>query len=146
MRQQARRKNQRGVSALLIIGVLVMLGGLIPYAFGLLTSVNSGHARELSAARAEQAAQAGLDWGRFRVRTGVTPQCTALQNITTLPGSLQPYTVTVRCTTSTFPEGGLITTRYRIQADACNVPQAGACPNANASADYVQRTAVVTVP
>jgi MSHA biogenesis protein MshP len=135
------RSHQRGLSGLLVLAVLVLLASVSAYAVGLVTSVHSGYARELSHSRASQAAQAGLDWGRYRVLAGAAPLCTAAQNITTLPGTLQPYTVTVRCTTTgPYTETGAPVRAYRLLATACNQPLAGQCPNAAAGADYVENT------
>ena len=135
------RPRQRGFSAVLMIAVLVLLGGLTTYAVGLVSSVHDGQGRALASTRAEAGAQAGLDWGRYRVTIPATPQCAAAQSINTLPGTLQPYTVTVRCTASgPFNEGGSPVTHFRIVATACNVPQGGACPNANPTSAYVERT------
>jgi len=139
---QTPRRRCRGLSGLLVIAVLVMLGGLTTYAVGLVTSVHSGYARELSAARAQQAALAGLDWGRFRISNGAAAICSAAQNLTPLPGTLQPYTVTVRCTASgPYTETATLVRIYSISATACNLPAGGNCPNAAASADYVEFTA-----
>lgn len=141
-----RRQAQRGLSGMLVIAVLVVLGGLTTYSVGLVTSVHSGYARELSFSRARQAAQAGADWGRFRISNGAAPVCAATQSINTLPGALLPYTVTVRCTlvasVNEAPAAAPINV-YQISASACNVPLAGACPNAVASADYVEYQATV---
>lgn len=136
------RRRQRGFSGVMIIAVLVMVGAVVPYAVGLVTAVNDGHARALSHARATQAAEAGLDWGRYRIYNGAAATCSALQSINTLPGTLQPYIVSVRCTLSvTVSESGLTLRAYRVVATACNQPLAGACPNAaSMAADYVERT------
>ena len=132
--------HQRGLSGILILAVLVVLGALLTYSIGLVTSVHSGFARELSFARATQAAEAGLDWGRFRVSNGAAALCLPAQTLTTLPGTLQPYAVTVRCTLSgSYSETGATVRRYRLTATACNLPLAGNCPNPVASADYVER-------
>ena len=46
----------------------------------------------------------------------------------------------VRCTLSVATtEGGPPLNVYRVSASACNVPASGNCPNAAASADYVER-------
>lgn len=140
------RRSQRGLSALLMIAVLVLLGGLTVYAFGLVTSVHSGYARALSFARADEAAQAGLDWGRYQVSALPAPACTALQTINTLPGTLRPYTVSVRCNVfGPYTEGGAPVRTYQIRATACNRPFAGACPNAVAGADDVERTVTTLI-
>jgi MSHA biogenesis protein MshP len=142
MRMQQAKRAQRGFSAVMIIAVLVMVGAVVPFAVGLVTAVHDGHARALSHARATQAAEAGLDWGRYRIFNGAAATCTALQSITTLPGTLLPYTVSVRCTLSVaVTESGLTVNAYRVVATACNQPLAGACPNAaSTAADYVERT------
>lgn len=141
----AARRSQRGLSGLLVIAVLVMLGGLTTYSVGLVTSVHSGYARELSHSRARQAAAAGAEWGRYRINVPAAPACAALQSINTLPGALRPYTVTVRCALvanvneapAPFPPGINV---YQITATACNLPVGGQCPNAVATADYVEAT------
>ena len=136
---QVAASAQRGVSGIMVIAVLVLLSGLSTYAVGLVTSVQDSLARELSFARATQAAQAGLDWGRWRISAGAVPVCSALQSINTLPGTLQPYVVTVRCTASGPHTEGVASVRvYRIDSTACNRAAAGNCPAATASADYVQ--------
>ena len=141
MRTRSARR-QRGFSALMVIAVLVMVGAVVPFAVGLVTAVHDGHARALSHARATQAAEAGLDWGRWRINNGGAATCSALQSINTLPGTLRPYTVTVRCTLSaSVSESGVTVNAYRLAATACNQPLAGSCPNAASSAaDYVERS------
>lgn len=134
--------RQRGFAGVMIIAVLVMVSAVVPFAVGLVTAVHDGHARALSHARVTQAAEAGLDWGRWRINNGAAATCAAVQSINTLPGTLQPYTVTVRCQLGvTVSESGVPLNAYRLAASACNQPLAGQCPNAVASgADYVERT------
>lgn len=140
------RGDQRGVSGVMVIAVLVLLGGLTAYTVGLVTSVQSSYARELSYARATQAAEAGLDWGRWRITAAALPACTGTQTLTALPGTLSPYAVTVRCTLSgTHVEGPSTVRTYRVDSTACNVPSAGQCPSAVASGDYVQASASAIV-
>lgn len=138
--------HQRGVSGVMVIAVLVLLGGLTSFAVGLVTSVQSSYARELSFARATQAAEAGLDWGRWRVTAAAVPTCSASQTLITLPGTLLPYAVTVRCTLSgTYLEGPATVRMYQLNSTACNLPAGGQCPNSVASGDYVQATASAIV-
>jgi MSHA biogenesis protein MshP len=139
-------RGQRGFSAVMVIALLVLLGGLSVYAVGLVTSVLGGHARELSYARAALAAQAGLDWGRWRISAGAAPLCAAVQTLSALPGSLRPYAVTVRCSASgPYTEGAATLRVYRIDASACNLPALGPCPSASTSADYVQASLTAQV-
>ncbi len=135
----AKARSQRGLSALLVIAVLVLLGSVTAYAVRLVTTAQAGAARETAHARVVAAARAGLDWGRFRVQVPAVPQCTAAQSIGTLPGALAPYTVTVRCTAgAALQESGATVRAYRLSATACNRPAGGQCPNAAGGADYVE--------
>ena len=141
------RRAQRGVSSLLVLALLVTLGSLTVHAVGLVTSALGDDSRALAQARAAEAAAAGVEWGRYRVRVAPLPLCTAAQSITTLPGALQPFTVTVRCSVSgPYSEGAGPLRRYRVAATACNQPAGGACPNpALPGANYVQHSAVANL-
>jgi len=146
MKPTGRAAQQRGVSGVLVIAVLVVLSAIGTFAVGLVSSVHDGQARALSHTRAVQAAQAGLDWGRWRISSGGAATCSAPQTLTTLPGTLQPYVVTVRCTASgPHAEGAATVSVYRIDATACNRSGAGTCPAAAPSADYVQASASALV-
>jgi MSHA biogenesis protein MshP len=123
---------------MLVIVVLVLLAGLSTYTVGLMTSVHSDFAAEVNHARATRAAEAGLDWARYRLVQQGALCPPASQNVA-LPGTLATYTVTVTCAAAGV-EGGAGPTVYRLTATACNVPLGGSCPNtAAASANYVER-------
>ncbi|MDP1693050.1 MAG: agglutinin biogenesis protein MshP [Burkholderiaceae bacterium] len=135
------RRRQCGLSSLLVIAVLVMLGAVSAYAVSLVTSAHADAAREHSHARASLAARAGLDWGRYRVQALATPLCSGAQSIATLPGTLAPYVVTVRCAAAApRQESGVALRAYSLSASACNLPLGGQCPNPGGGADYVERT------
>jgi MSHA biogenesis protein MshP len=131
----------RGASSLLVIAVMVLLGGLSVYVTGLVSSVSNGYAMEMNLARARQAAESGLEWGRYvMLQNGAA--CTAVQNVV-MPGSLAPYTVTVRCSTGgadlAGPPASFV--QYRLSVTACNIPSGGNCPNTSIApgSDYVER-------
>ena len=134
-------RRMRGASAVLVIALLVLLGSLSVYVVGLVSSVNNGYTMEFNLMRASQAAESGLEWGRFRMMQNNVP-CTAVQNVA-MPGSLAPYTVTLRCTAGgadmAGPPASLV--QYRLTATACNIPLGGSCPNTslNPGGDYVER-------
>jgi MSHA biogenesis protein MshP len=140
MRRRLRRPA-RGMSSLLMLAILVTLGSLSVHAVGLITNALGDDARAVAEARAAEAAAAGLDWGRERVLRAPAV-CTAAQSITTLPGTLAPYTVTVRCQVGApVLDGGTSRRRFALTATACNQQSAGACPTAAVpNAGYVQRT------
>jgi MSHA biogenesis protein MshP len=141
MRSANKAHAQRGMSALLVIAVLVLLGSVTAYAVRLVTTAHAGVARETAYTRAVAAARAGLDWGRYRLQVPPAAQCTPTQSIATLPGTLAPYTVTVRCSAGApRQESGATVRAYRLSATACNLPAGGQCPNAAAGPDYVEHS------
>ena len=134
-------RRQRGVSVVLMLALIVLLGGMLVFTVSVSSSMHAGAAREIGAARAAQAAQAGREWGRFRVRMGAAANCAASINLT-LPLASGAHPVTVRCTlTGTHTEGAATVRTYQLTATACRPAAAGACPNAVVSSDYVEALA-----
>ncbi|MES2090082.1 MAG: hypothetical protein V4532_08915 [Pseudomonadota bacterium] len=139
------RHSQRGFSGVLAVIALVIMASLTSFGVNLMTSMHSTYAQEVSLAQATLAAEAGLDWARYRIK--INNNCAALQNLA-LPGTLGLYRVTVRCTrvapapAISFPEGGTVPQYYSVTADACIAPAAGAnCPApAPFGPDYVIKT------
>lgn len=103
-----------------------------------------GSAGELAAAKAYQAALAGLEWGSFQVlRAGGQPACFGTKSIA-LPDQLAGYTVTISCTrtpaSGTVSDGATTLAFYDVVANACNIPSAGSCPNGGSTEPaYVER-------
>jgi len=140
------RRRARGASGLLILAVLVVLSGLVAYAFGLVSQASAGLARDHAQARAQLAAQAGLDWGRWRVMTPATPLCPATQNLAGLPGTLTGVTLTLRCQAGApRVEDGVTRRTYTLSSTACSVPAGGLCPSGSTAAGYVQAVASAQV-
>lgn len=137
VRQGARR--QRGFSVVLMLAVIVLMGGMVAYSVTLASTTGSGVAQDVGVARAAQAAQAGLEWGRYRVQTGVLPSCVAITTLN-IPLTSGPMPVTVRCLlTGTHLEGGQPVNTYQLSATACAPAPAG-CPNGAGAPNYVERT------
>ena len=134
-------RRQQGFSVVLMLALIVLLGGMLVFTVSVSSSMHAGAAREIGAARAAQAAAAGLEWGRFRVRMGAAANCAAATNLT-LPLASGAHPVTVRCTlTGTHTEGAATVRTYQLTATACRPAAAGACPNALVSSDYVEALA-----
>ena len=134
-------RRQQGVSVVLMLALIVLLGGMLVFTVSVSSSMHAGAAREIGAARAAQAAAAGLEGGRFRVRMGAAANCAAATNLT-LPLASGAHPVTVRCTlTGTHAEGAATVRTYQLTATACRPAAAGACPNAVVSSDYVEALA-----
>jgi len=135
MKQGRSRRSQRGLSGVLVMAALVLMGGMSAYGVSLVTSVHSSFAQELSVARAGQAAEAGMEWARFQITRNAVPTCPALQTLN-LPSTLANYRVSVRCTaTGIHTEGAATVRTYRVTATGCNAP---VCPGAP-SGGYVER-------
>lgn len=128
------RPSQAGftlVSMVFILVVLALLGAAMAR-FSMRQQL--GSASELAAAKALQAANAGLEWASFQVlRTA--PACFAS---TTL--NLGEFLSTVTCTQTSGSDGGVTLLFYTVTATACNAPSAGLCPATGAlQASYVER-------
>ena len=134
------------ISAIFLLVVLALLGVAI-------TVVNTLQQRsgalDVGAARAYQSARAGLEWGAFQALRVPPPPAAApacpVSNIV-MPGDLAGFTTSVTCVQTIALDGATTITFYRLVANACNIPVAGACPNAaTTNATYVERQLVVTV-
>ena len=149
-------KHQSGFGVIAVIVVLVMLatlaGGLV--ALGSTQSVVLG--QDVLAARAEQAARAGTQWGLARAFNTAAPWCDNASFAAPVTATITPvagFQVTVSCGSGSYNEGqresGLpppneyapaVVRVYRIQAWAC--PTGGACPRVDGTASssaYVER-------
>ncbi|MBV8035717.1 agglutinin biogenesis protein MshP [Roseateles sp.] len=143
----------RGFTAMTMLFILVALAALGAALASLSQRQQLGSAGELAAARAYQAALAGLEWGSWQVLSGPagTPQpaCFATKSIA-LADQLAGFAVTVSCTrtpsSGTVSDGDQNLAFYALQATACNLPAGGACPNgATAEPTYVERQLLRTL-
>lgn len=126
--------TQRGFTMMSMLFILVALAALGAALAALSQRQQLGSAGEFAAAKAYQAALAGLDWGSWQVlRGGTQPACFATKSFV-LPDRLADFTVTVRCTrtpaSGTVADGDRLLAFYELQATACNLASGGACPNA----------------
>lgn len=146
-------KNVAGftlVSALFVLVVLAALGATLAQVS---LRQQLGSASELEAARAYQAARAGLEWGSFQVLRNPAPPAAAPACFSatsfTLAG-LSGFTVTVSCTrtpgSGTVADGTNTLAFFQLVANACNAPSSGTCPGSGTpSVTYVERQLVRTV-
>lgn len=135
--------RQRGFGAVAAIVVLVVLAVIAAAVVKLGNSQQTGIAQELQAARAAQAAQAGLEWGLYRALRSSSCGTNTLD----LSADLG-MRVTVSCSSASYGEGlkddGTARTLnvYTISAIACN---STSCPDASKAVTphYVERRRVV---
>lgn len=122
-------------TAIFLLVVLAALGVLLVRLAGLAASTTN---MDVLAARAYQAARAGLEWGAYQSLRG--PGCS--NGALVLAGTLADFTVTVTCVATAVSESGAAYSIDQITALACN---AAACPAAAPGANYVERQLTVTV-
>lgn len=136
MNQLLSLRRQRGVGIVTAIFLLVVLAALAVAMVSVFTAQQATSALDVMGARAYLAARAGAEWGVHRQRIGGA--CEPVVSFPLAAGStLSNFTVTVTCAQVNQP--AIAIPRFRVISTACNQPAAGACPNPNASPDYVQR-------
>ena len=144
--QRIRARGFGAVAALVVLVILSVLGAAIAR-LGWTQQVSG--AQDLDSARAQQAANAGAEWGLYQALKGSWTTCASASQTIDLRASMGVI-VTVTCNSATFVEGENGTgdpptfsnrnlRTYLIDAVACN--GATSCPdNAMASSvAYVER-------
>lgn len=138
------QQGSRGFGALTALVVLVLLAALAAAVIRLGFSEQVGSAQELNAARATQAARAGIEWGLYQAFKGSWTTCAGASQTLDLSSDLG-MRVTVSCSSNQYNEGesspGVPQTVrvFTIDAVACN--STSSCPDASraAGAVYVER-------
>lgn len=151
-------RRQQGFLIIAAVFLLVVLAGLVAYLTSVSTTSQAASAADLNSARAYQAARTGAEWASYllletaggagSLKTDCEPGPTTKSLV---PGStLAGFTVSVTCSSTTYTEGALTGPTavrvYSIVSNACNEPDAGACPNnTTTSATYVDRQVILTI-
>lgn len=130
----------RGFTMMSMLFILVVLAALGVALASLSQRQQLGSAGELAAAKAYQAAFAGLEWGSHQMlRGGGQPPCFGTRSFA-LPDQLSGFTVTVTCARTTATDGEQALAFYTLVATACNIASGGACPNgATTEPTYAER-------
>lgn len=127
-------RHHCGFTMMSMLFILVVLAALGTALAALTQRQQLGSAGELAAAKAHQAALAGLEWGSYELLTVAgQPACFATKTFA-LPEQLADFTVTVTCSRTpgagTVSDGATPLAFYELRATACNRPAGGTCPNA----------------
>ena len=137
------RQRARGVSLLTAVFLVVVLAGLAAALARISLVQHTTSAMDMLGVQAYNAARSGLEWGIHRQLRMQPPAMTCFTSPQSFAmpsnGNLRTFTVTVSCTAKAGNAVGDTTNRWTIVAVACNQPLSGACPNASADPDYVQR-------
>jgi MSHA biogenesis protein MshP len=139
-----RQRCQRGLGAVMIIVVLVVLAGIAAAIVRLAAEAQTTAAQELLAARAAQSARAGLQWGLYQALKGSWTSCSGASSTIDMSAE-NGMRVTVGCSSTLYNEGesspGTAQTVrvYTLDATACN--SSSACPDNTlvARPGYVER-------
>lgn len=128
-------RPQAGFTLLSVVFILVVLTALGAALANIALRQQMGSAAEVDAARALQAARAGLEWAAFQVLRNPAPPAAApacFGSTSFSPAGLGSFTVTVSCTrtpgSGTVSDGSTALAFYQLLATACNAPTSGACP------------------
>lgn len=147
------RSRPHGFTMASLLFILVVLAALGAAMAAFTQRQHMASASELAAARAYQAAFAGLEFGSFQVLRNplppaAAPACFATTNLTfpsATDSALSDFTVTVSCVRTpgvgTVSDGATALAFYDLTAVACNQPVSGSCPaGATPNATYVERS------
>ncbi|GAB1234143.1 hypothetical protein [Ferrigenium sp. UT5] len=116
------KKLQHGFSIITAIFLLVVLSFLGIAMVSFSTSQHQSSAMDVMGSRAYQAARAGIEWAAYYV-TQMSPGiqwqgCVLNKTLDPLGGTLSPFTVTVNCVPSSYPEGASTIWIYNVTATA----------------------------
>lgn len=122
-------RQQRGVSLITAIFMLLLFAALAAFMASLLTTEHATSAQDVESARALQAARMGAEWGLYQLDPNGSaaglPGCFAASSLLQYAG----YTVEVSCSVSIpYTEGSRTIRIYSITSTATN--GAGAPPRA----------------
>lgn len=149
---------QRGFSIVTAIFLILVLGMLSVFIVSVVGIQQSSQALDVQGVRAYHAARAGIEWAAYQVLDPnntqnpatcsplAMPTCPASPtHLSSLAGSLSPFTVTVTCTSAPATEGNRDIRVFQVTATACNQPNGPSCLGTTPAAGYVERQLSATL-
>jgi len=140
-----RARASRGFALMAAVFVLVVMASVAVYLLTISTGQVAAVAQDEQAARAYQAARAGIEWGAFQILrnpggTFAATTCPAGGSAPLALGALgspgsATFTATVTCTRTLESEGGVNVRIYVLTSNGCN---RASCPG-TPDATYVER-------
>jgi MSHA biogenesis protein MshP len=140
----ASKPRQAGFGAMAAVFVLVILATLAAAVARLGWTQQTSFSQDLLAAKANQAARAGLEWGMYQALKGTWTSCSGASQTLDLRTEMDMW-VTVACNHEAFNEsetsgGAAVAVKvYNVTATACN--GTASCPDNTAAVTtyYVER-------
>ncbi|HET8871090.1 MAG TPA: hypothetical protein VFM48_11615 [Aquabacterium sp.] len=141
-------RKQQGFSSILLVAIIVLLAGMTAFALRFVAATQGSSSLQVQAMRAQRAAQAAVEWQRYRLRL-LSPGGCALSSSFTVPLVSGNFPVTVTCArtptaATTYTENPSVgpprtVYTYRFTATACWPASAGVCPNPTPPSNYVEK-------
>jgi MSHA biogenesis protein MshP len=138
---------QRGFTMVSAVFLLVVLAGLGAAIANISFMQHTSSSLDVQGSRAYQAARAGVEWGLHQALVAVPAACNAAPVSFVPPApTLNAFTVTVSCASTSYPNAAPPIIVRRMQAVACNQPTGGKCVagTGRSNPDFVQRVVEVT--
>lgn len=133
-------RRDRGFALMLAIFMIVTLAAIGLYLVTISTGQVQAVSQDEQAARAYQAARAGLEWGAFQRLRNST--CSS-SNLTLTPAGLSGFRAEVTCAAiGSETEGTTAVNVYLITSKGCN---ANPCSPATPASTYVEREMQITI-
>src|SRR5690349_18041968 len=118
------RRRQAGFALMAALFIIVTLAAIGAYLLTVSHGQVAAATQDEQAARAYQAARAGIEWGAYQVLIVSPPNCPGLpapQSVN-VPEQSQTYVAVVTCEVSDVEtEGAQQITTYKVTATGCNV-------------------------
>jgi MSHA biogenesis protein MshP len=135
------RARSGGFALMAALFIIVTLAAIGAYLLTISTGQAAAASQDEQAARAYQAARAGIDWGAYQILANSS--CAGSQTIALQQGSLAGFWVKVDCSLiANETEGAVSESAYLVVATGCN---RNACGPANTDALYVERQLELTL-
>jgi len=117
---RASRHNQPGFATIVALFLLVVLAGLGAFMVTISSTQQITSAQDIQGSRAYWAARAGLEWGlgSLTASPGACPT-------PPVPFTVDGFTLTVTCASSSFDEGGIARAVYALTSRAASGGAAG---------------------
>lgn len=116
---QARQSNQQGMALIAVIFIMIVMSGAVLMMSRLADMQSAERTMDINGARAQSAAQSGLQWALYKIRASGAV-CPTSPTVLTMSSEsdLSGFSVTVTCTARPYTEGLGTVTVFKVQSEA----------------------------